>query len=42
MGSENTAEANGATNAHSIALPNIFFQLATAYGILRKEGCTAW
>jgi hypothetical protein len=29
---------SGATYAHNISLPNIFFHVATAYGILRKEG----
>jgi hypothetical protein len=38
MGPEKTVEMSGATYAHSIALPNIYFHLATAYGILRKEG----
>jgi hypothetical protein len=33
-----SVESSGATYAHSIALPNIFFHLTTAYGILRKEG----
>ena len=35
---EKTVEMSGATYAHSIALPNIFFHLATVYWILRKEG----
>ncbi|RDL35190.1 Uncharacterized protein BP5553_07121 [Venustampulla echinocandica] len=38
MGLENSVDMSGATYAHSIALPNIYFHLATAYGILRKEG----
>ncbi|KAL1845658.1 hypothetical protein Plec18167_009146 [Paecilomyces lecythidis] len=38
LGPENTAELKGAVYAHSLALPNIFFHLTTAYGILRKEG----
>jgi uncharacterized protein len=38
MGPEKSVEMSGATYAHSIALANIFFHLATAYGILRKEG----
>lgn len=29
---------SGAVYAHRIALPNIYFHLTTAYGILRKEG----
>ncbi|CAI7606346.1 unnamed protein product [Penicillium glandicola] len=38
MGPEQAAEITGATYAHAIALPNIYFHLTTAYGILRKEG----
>lgn len=38
LGPEKTAELNGATYAHSVVLPNVYFHLATAYGILRKEG----
>ncbi|KAE9382093.1 hypothetical protein N431DRAFT_425597 [Stipitochalara longipes BDJ] len=33
-----TVEMSGAMYAHRIVLPNIFFHLTTAYGILRKEG----
>lgn len=29
---------SGATYVHTIALPNVYFHLGTAYGILRKEG----
>lgn len=29
---------SGAVWAHSILLPNVYFHLGTAYGILRKEG----
>ncbi|GAD99919.1 hypothetical protein AOR_1_404184 [Paecilomyces variotii No. 5] len=38
LGPENTAELSGAVYAQYLALPNIFFHLTTAYGILRKEG----
>ncbi|KAH8698313.1 hypothetical protein BGW36DRAFT_375864 [Talaromyces proteolyticus] len=38
LGPDKTAEMNAATYAHLIALPNIYFHLSTAYGILRKEG----
>lgn len=38
IGPEKTIGMSGAAYAHSIALPNIYFHLATAYGILRKEG----
>jgi hypothetical protein len=38
MGPEKAVEMSGAMYAHSIALPNIYFHVATAYGILRKEG----
>jgi hypothetical protein len=38
MGPEKTVEMSGAAYAHSVALPNIFFHVTTAYGILRKEG----
>ncbi|RJE18859.1 hypothetical protein PHISCL_08794 [Aspergillus sclerotialis] len=31
-------EMSGATFAHTMVLPNIYFHLTTAYGILRKEG----
>lgn len=38
MGPEKAVEMSAATYAHKIALPNIYFHLTTAYGILRKEG----
>ncbi|KAJ9287864.1 hypothetical protein DTO021C3_4669 [Paecilomyces variotii] len=38
LGPEKTVEMSGATYAHIVALPNVFFHLTTAYGILRKEG----
>ncbi|KAJ5263049.1 hypothetical protein N7524_008354 [Penicillium chrysogenum] len=38
MGPDHAVEISGATYAHTIALPNIYFHLTTAYGILRKEG----
>ncbi|CEN59835.1 hypothetical protein ASPCAL02276 [Aspergillus calidoustus] len=33
-----TVDMSGASYAHSIVLPNVYFHLGTAYGILRKEG----
>ncbi|KAJ5531268.1 hypothetical protein N7527_004661 [Penicillium freii] len=38
LGPDQAAEVSGAIFAHTIALPNIYFHLTTAYGILRKEG----
>ncbi|KAL2817484.1 hypothetical protein BDW59DRAFT_152538 [Aspergillus cavernicola] len=38
IGQGQTADMTGATYAHTIAIPNIYFHLSTAYGILRKEG----
>ncbi|TVY26206.1 hypothetical protein LHYA1_G005514 [Lachnellula hyalina] len=38
VGPGKTIEMSGAAYAHRIALPNIYFHLVTAYGILRKEG----
>ncbi|RMJ27542.1 hypothetical protein PHISP_01599 [Aspergillus sp. HF37] len=38
MDLEMTIEMSNAMYAHTIALPNIFFHLTTAYAILRKEG----
>lgn len=38
VGPEQTIETSGAAFAHTLALPNIYFHLVTAYGILRKEG----
>jgi hypothetical protein len=38
MGPEKAVEMSGAIYAHSIVLPNIYFHVVTAYGILRKEG----
>ncbi|KAJ5578207.1 uncharacterized protein N7459_007171 [Penicillium hispanicum] len=38
IGPKGTTEMSGAMFAYSITLPNIYFHLATAYGILRKEG----
>ncbi|KAJ5814596.1 hypothetical protein N7474_006373 [Penicillium riverlandense] len=38
IGPEQTIETTGAVYANTIALPNIYFHLVTAYGILRKEG----
>ncbi|KAL3461044.1 hypothetical protein BJX64DRAFT_261960 [Aspergillus heterothallicus] len=38
MGPGVVVEKSGAEYAHAIALPNVYFHLATAYGILRKEG----
>lgn len=33
-----SVELSGATRANNTAIPNIYFHLTTAYGILRKEG----
>ncbi|KAH8673871.1 hypothetical protein BX600DRAFT_456394 [Xylariales sp. PMI_506] len=33
-----TVDMSAAAYAHTIAIPNIYFHLTTAYGILRKEG----
>lgn len=38
MGPGVTVDMMAATYAHSIALPNIYFHLNAAYGILRKSG----
>ena len=38
MGPGKTVEMSAASYAHTIALPNIYFHVTTAYGILRKEG----
>lgn len=38
IGPGKSVEMSGATYVHSIALPNIYFHLTTAYGILRMEG----
>ncbi|KAE8416988.1 hypothetical protein BDV36DRAFT_258488 [Aspergillus pseudocaelatus] len=38
MGPEKAVDMTAAAYAHSVALPNIYFHLTTAYGILRKEG----
>lgn len=38
MGPQQSVDMSGAVWAHSIVLPNVYFHLATAYGILRKEG----
>ncbi|KAE8383491.1 hypothetical protein BDV26DRAFT_251046 [Aspergillus bertholletiae] len=38
MGPEREMDMSAAAYAHSVALPNIYFHLTTAYGILRKEG----
>ncbi|PWY72501.1 hypothetical protein BO94DRAFT_539174 [Aspergillus sclerotioniger CBS 115572] len=35
---EMTMEVSGAVYAHTMAMPNIYFHLTTAYDILRKEG----
>jgi uncharacterized protein len=37
-GPEKTVGMAAATYAHVIAIPNIYFHLITAHGILRKEG----
>lgn len=38
MGPQKEVDMSAATYAHVIVLPNIYFHLTTAYGILRKEG----
>ncbi|KAJ5606555.1 hypothetical protein N7510_009336 [Penicillium lagena] len=38
IGPEQTIETTAAAYATTLALPNIYFHLVTAYGILRKEG----
>ncbi|RDW70362.1 hypothetical protein BP5796_08759 [Coleophoma crateriformis] len=38
VGRMNMVEVSGTTFAHTMALPNIYFHLTTAYNILRKEG----
>lgn len=38
LGPEKTVEMSGAMYANIVVLPNIYFHLTTAYGILRKEG----
>ena len=37
MGPKKSVEMSAAMYAHTIALPNIYFHVSTAYGILRKE-----
>lgn len=37
-GPKGVIEVGRATFVHSLTLPNIYFHLCTAYGILRKEG----
>ncbi|PLB52981.1 hypothetical protein P170DRAFT_434703 [Aspergillus steynii IBT 23096] len=38
MGPEAAVPMSGAAYAHSVVLPNVYFHLTTAYGILRKAG----
>ncbi|PYH97054.1 hypothetical protein BO71DRAFT_396497 [Aspergillus ellipticus CBS 707.79] len=38
MGPEAEVQMSGAAYAHTIVLPNVYFHVMTAYGILRKEG----
>ncbi|OOF96301.1 hypothetical protein ASPCADRAFT_206481 [Aspergillus carbonarius ITEM 5010] len=38
VGGAMTMEISGAVYAHTMAMPNIYFHLTTAYDILRKEG----
>ncbi|KAJ5232425.1 hypothetical protein N7468_005381 [Penicillium chermesinum] len=38
LGPAKSADMTNAAYAHGICLPNIYFHLTTAYGILRKEG----
>lgn len=38
MGPGLSVDMSGAAYAHTVVLPNIYFHVTTAYGILRKEG----
>lgn len=38
LGPYKEVEMSGAAYAYTVALPNIYFHVTTAYGILRKEG----
>lgn len=38
VGPDKFVDMSGAAYAHTIVLPNIYFHLSIAYGILRKEG----
>jgi len=38
LGPQTTVQMSAAVYAHTVVLPNIYFHLTTAYGILRKEG----
>ncbi|PWY68594.1 hypothetical protein BO70DRAFT_150828 [Aspergillus heteromorphus CBS 117.55] len=38
LGPKIEVQMAGAAYAHTVVLPNIYFHLTTAYGILRKEG----
>jgi len=38
LGPGKTVDMSASVFVHSIALPNIYFHVVTAYGILRKEG----
>ncbi|RAL01549.1 DUF1993 domain-containing protein [Aspergillus ibericus CBS 121593] len=38
VGGNLTMDVSGAVYAHTMAMPNIYFHLTTAYDILRKEG----
>lgn len=38
LGPFKSVEMSGAAYAYTLALPNIYFHVSTAYGILRKEG----
>lgn len=38
LGPGKTVEMSAGVFVHSVALPNVYFHLVTAYGILRKEG----
>jgi hypothetical protein len=38
LGPKGKAEMSCAAYAHTVTLPNIYFHVTTAYGILRKEG----
>ncbi|KAJ5714449.1 uncharacterized protein N7483_011630 [Penicillium malachiteum] len=38
VGPQAQIDMSGAAYAHNVVLPNVYFHVATAYGILRKEG----
>ncbi|KAJ5722181.1 hypothetical protein N7488_000216 [Penicillium malachiteum] len=38
VGPQAKIDMSGSAYAHTVVLPNVYFHVATAYGILRKEG----